>query len=508
MSLLQQAKIPPLTSLQTNIGKEALYKGFDHILTNSAQLETRGNTILCVRTYLRDNPSDLEELIRQFKHIKDNEDVFESPSDQVWQEKTSEQIFFAKGGYGEVCNHIPGFIAFLTFLKIWLAPAFGILSPLLLFILPYFMLLYVYKMPITWTYYQTMVLDMMFGQQRSFNINTLSKILYFVVSLSQTVAQPFFTSIAVAKLDTLVRERSKKIKILSDAAHTIVSILSKAKLRSPALVALTGDVYCVFAQEKDQSWKLQYLKQILGSAEVIVCLARDPSFQKPTWTTDTHLEIRDFSDSAIVEPKQSSVLFTPEKAHALLTGPNRGGKSSSLRGILQNVLWAQCYGVAPSSYKGPIFHLIDCSLRAEDRPGIASLFEREIEIATSILQNSYSPHKKGLVLIDELFHSTNPPDGERTARLFLDSLWKKTNVISCVSTHVYTLVESASPSIQKLCCNAKELNDGSVTYYYSLTEGICKVSSVLDVLRETGFLASAAGGTDGTASADKSFFLK
>ena len=494
MSLIDQAKITPLTSLQTTAGKEALYKGFERISTNKKLLETRGNTILLLRKFLLDHPDLKDNLTDQFKIVKENEEVFKdfgTKTEQSWQEKTSEQIFFAKGGPGEMLNQIPNFIALLTFIKIWLAPIFGVASPLLLCILPYFMLVYVYKFEISWSYYQTIILDTFIGQERSFNFNTISKVLYFIISISQTVIQPFFTSIAVSKLDTLVRDRANKIKQISQATDTIVKIFSNAKIRVPKLISLTGDSYCIFAQDKDEPWKLQYLKTIVGYAEVIFCLATDHRFRKPVWSNNTCLEIREFSDIAITKPILSSVKFSAGKTHSLLTGPNRGGKSSSLRGILQNVLWAQCYGVTPSFYKGSIFHSIDCSLRAEDRPGISSLFEREIEIATSILRKKCTADKKGLVLIDEIFHSTNPPDGERTARIFLEALWRKQNVISCVSTHVYSLVESAPDSIQTLCCNATENEDGSVNYDYKLTEGICKVSSVIDVLREKGFLVSA-----------------
>jgi DNA mismatch repair ATPase MutS len=185
--------------------------------------------------------------------------------------------------------------------------------------------------------------------------------------------------------------------------------------------------------------------------------------------------------------KKSSVSFTSKSNHSLLTGPNRGGKSSNLRAILQCVLWAQTYGVTPAtSYKGKLFDWIISSLRVEDRPGTSSLFEREIEIATSILKRNRG---RGLVLIDEIFHSTNPPDGEKSARIFLEKLWKKKNILSCVSTHVYSIVETSPTEVQKLCAYAEEDGDNSdIWYSYILQTGICKVSSVNEVLREKGLV--------------------
>jgi DNA mismatch repair ATPase MutS len=255
----------------------------------------------------------------------------------------------------------------------------------------------------------------------------------------------------------------------------------------------TESLYVLFAKDKDERWTTEYLGQILGDAEVLYCLAKDKRFKKPIWVPHTYLQIHGFHDISILEnPKLSSVKFTQDNSHSLLTGPNRGGKSSNLRGILQNVLWAQTYGVAPCSlYKGSLFKWILSSLRVEDRPGTSSLFEREIEIATTILKQART-EGRGLVLIDEIFHSTNPPDGEKSARIFLEQLWEHPNIVSCVSTHVYSIVEDSPEHIQKICSFARKNEDDSITYEYTLRSGICKVSSVDDVLREKELLRPCA----------------
>jgi DNA mismatch repair ATPase MutS len=94
----------------------------------------------------------------------------------------------------------------------------------------------------------------------------------------------------------------------------------------------------------------------------------------------------------------------------------------------------------------------------------------------------------GLVLYDELFHSTNPPDGIRTAERFLEQLWAKETILSIVSTHVFELVDSAPDSVQRLCCSAEE--DGeTLTFLYDVKPGICKVSSVKSIWERFGLTA-------------------
>jgi DNA mismatch repair ATPase MutS len=94
----------------------------------------------------------------------------------------------------------------------------------------------------------------------------------------------------------------------------------------------------------------------------------------------------------------------------------------------------------------------------------------------------------GLVLYDELFHSTNPPDGIRTAELFLKSLWNKPSVVSIVSTHVFDLVDSAPEVVKKICCNAVEVGD-RIAFSYEVVPGVSKMSSVTEIWNRFGLAA-------------------
>jgi DNA mismatch repair ATPase MutS len=129
------------------------------------------------------------------------------------------------------------------------------------------------------------------------------------------------------------------------------------------------------------------------------------------------------------------------------------------------------------------FTWIATGLRLEDRPGSASMFESEVDFAKTILQKTSGV---GLVVFDELFHSTNPPDGERTASIFLQKLWTKTNVVSLVSTHVFSLVDHSEQHVQRLCVPAFRDLSGELQFTYTLGPGICKESSVDMILRERG----------------------
>jgi DNA mismatch repair ATPase MutS len=96
-----------------------------------------------------------------------------------------------------------------------------------------------------------------------------------------------------------------------------------------------------------------------------------------------------------------------------------------------------------------------------------------------------------MVLIDELYHSTNPPDALRSFQIYCNQLWKKPNVVSIISTHLFEFVENADKKIQRLCCPATSV-DGRVQFEYGLKNGICKVSSVDLLLEKNGLILETA----------------
>ena len=123
-------------------------------------------------------------------------------------------------------------------------------------------------------------------------------------------------------------------------------------------------------------------------------------------------------------------------------------------------------------------------LKPDDLPGSKSRFEREIEFTAKTLEQQ----KPVLVFIDELYHSTNPPDALRSCNIYCDPLWKKENIVSVISTHLFELVEKANDSIQRLCCSASIDEKGDIHFDYTLSNGICKVSSVDELLKRNGLL--------------------
>jgi len=224
----------------------------------------------------------------------------------------------------------------------------------------------------------------------------------------------------------------------------------------------------------------------LGALEVMYRLSHQPEIHPVQWIASPSpvFRIRDTFDFQVPFEKRTTLSASLEKdaRHALLTGPNKGGKSTVLRSLSISALLAHTYGCALGHLTATPFHKLMVCLKPDDLPGSKSRFEREIEFTASTL----APTAPVLIFIDELYHSTNPPDALRSCTIYCEQLWKKKNVVSVISTHLFEWVERAPASVQRLCCPATLPPHGDIQFHYTLQPGVCTVSSVDSLLEKNG----------------------
>jgi DNA mismatch repair ATPase MutS len=174
------------------------------------------------------------------------------------------------------------------------------------------------------------------------------------------------------------------------------------------------------------------------------------------------------------------------------TLPMFRGKSTFLRAALTNLMFAHTWGLAFAKrcILTPVEWVIS-SLRLEDSPGEQSLFEREVSIAGEVLKRVRLGDTRGWVIIDELFHTTNPPDAATASQIFLRQLWNSDKVTSIVSTHLFSHAEGAPENVQRLCVESEMGDDGKIVYKYQVAPGVNTMSSVEELLLESEVIPSA-----------------
>lgn len=200
----------------------------------------------------------------------------------------------------------------------------------------------------------------------------------------------------------------------------------------------------------------------------------------------------------------SVTLGGTQRKHVLLTGPNRGGKSTMLKSLGAGVLMGQTLGVAfAKKFQQPLFTTITTALAPTDTIGEKSLFESEIEFAMRVQNRIAERSGPMFLMMDEIFHGTNAHDGVEAAQVFLDSLYEHNDsVFSVVSTHYMDLpARYGENRTQNLCmeASADPADADRLVYTYRLCDGVNRFSSVREILRERGLLAKKTSGPAGKA---------
>jgi hypothetical protein len=448
--------------------------------------------------HLRNFSADLENLEKNLDSVKPDEELLLSHVPNESSKIADGQIFF-QGEHTKSLNFIPYCIAFFVFMKIWIAPLMALMTPLIFAVVPYILMKTIMGINIPWDTYKIIMKQMVFGIQSDepWGLKHYMKILWTLASLGQSIVSPFMTAYHTLNLNSEIVKRGYALIRIHSVAKECLRLLKEmgsTLFDNLLLPEIPNEPHEAVAWMDSEPLGMRQFWKILGRLSIYIRIAKDNSWKSVDFNCEKNsdLNLINLYDLAISSEKsvKSSVNL---KGHGLLTGPNRGGKSSVLRAIIQQVILGQVTGFtynANGSWRP--YSLIFTRLKSRDTAGKESLFEMEVRHASTILSTIKHKKKNSLVLIDELFHSTNPPDAETSAKLFLKLLWKHNCVKSIISTHIFSLCESQHITpIQTFCCDAHENPDGSLAYSYKITEGgVCRVSSVKEVLKEAGMVCA------------------
>ena len=477
----------------TQTGKNQFGRQIRLISSNVGILQRRQDTIVSMRSSLEKKDS-LGSLFSELQALEPELDLFFTKTEV--EKNSYEQLLFSGWKPLQILNTLPFALLFLSIFKQYIVPALAVCTPLFMIVMPYIFLKYWYRLPITTNQYTQIVLGM-FGFQHfdMKNPRMLFQGGLTLFSIGQSIYQPIQNAL---HLQTVHTELVKKAVAAQRFVHIVnelhESIPKDYRTKNPFQDVDYQDIHRLFALLWDEPHRLRHALCYVGDCEVVYRLAK-LEFLRPVEFRQGQricLQIQEGLDPFVTDCIPFS-LDLKNSPHAVLTGPNRGGKSSVLRSTLLSIVLAQTFGFAYCSPNGFIrlrpFDWIATGLKLEDKPGSTSMFESEVDFAIHILQRTKKfPSELGFVLFDELFHSTNPPDGARTAEIFLKKLWQTKNTASFISTHVFDLAKKAPNKIQKLCVPAHLKEDGRLEFTYTLQKGICEVSSVDEILKEKGLL--------------------
>lgn len=189
----------------------------------------------------------------------------------------------------------------------------------------------------------------------------------------------------------------------------------------------------------------------------------------------------------------NTIKFDTSCPNSILTGPNTGGKSTVIGGIMLNVLMAQTFGIAPSeSLTMTPFTKLNCFMNiADDIATGASLFKSEVMRAKKLLEmvQALAANELSFVIIDEVFTGTSPKEGEMAALRFAEHLGSYKNNIGIIATHYPKMVELQAQNNGRFYNHHVEIlrnDDNSLNRTFKLKNGPSFFNVAFDILEEEG----------------------
>jgi DNA mismatch repair ATPase MutS len=162
----------------------------------------------------------------------------------------------------------------------------------------------------------------------------------------------------------------------------------------------------------------------------------------------------------------------------IITGPNAAGKSTFIKTALINVLLAQTISLSTSSNMVlTIFKNLNSYLHIPDTKGKESLFEAEMNRSLNYI-NYLKSHKedKSLIIMDELFSSTNNKEGIEAAKIVCKEMIKFKNSLTLLTTHYGELasLEKETKRFRNYKFLIKRDENNNIIFTYKLKKGFSK----------------------------------
>jgi hypothetical protein len=220
-------------------------------------------------------------------------------------------------------------------------------------------------------------------------------------------------------------------------------------------------------------------------------------FAKYVDATTPVLSLQQFWDPLLDNERavSNSISLANPHQNVLLTGPNTGGKSTVIKGIMLNVLCAQTLGIVPAqSCAITPFSAFNTYSRVEDDiEHELSLFAAEVQRANHLKQKivDLPEDQFGLTIIDEMFRGTAPDNAEQLSYHYALDFGNCPNSICFMATHYPKLINlenETAGKFQNYKVEIEKLADGTLKRNYKLTRGSTTQNVALDILREQGLL--------------------
>jgi len=215
----------------------------------------------------------------------------------------------------------------------------------------------------------------------------------------------------------------------------------------------------------------------------------------PEFTAERLLELEDARHPLLEKtlraqrksPVPLSIELRPPKIMMIVSGPNTGGKTVSLKTLGSAVLMAQAGIPVPAArFKLPVFQRVLADIG--DQQSIAANLSTFSAHVQNIQRMAEVAGEKDMVLMDELGTSTEPNEGAALAVAILEH-FRERGSMTLVTTHHSRLKAYAAETPEALNA-AMEFDEQTLEPTYRLLSGLPGKSSALDIAQRLGLETS------------------
>lgn len=275
----------------------------------------------------------------------------------------------------------------------------------------------------------------------------------------------------------------------------------------PSFFSITGRVLAAYALMNEIKDEFIPALTAAGELDTYVALAKQYNVCKEKQTQYSFVEFIE-NDRPLIEAQEfwnpltdADKIITNNSTlgiinpNIILTGPNTGGKSIAIKGLLINLLLAQTYGIVPAQ-KLVItpFTKLNCHLNIKDdnAAGI-SKFKAEVLGAKQLITTlkDLPNNMFSFTIMDELFTSTNQQDGEKAACLFAKKLSEFDNSITIIATHYQKMIDLEADThgaYKNYHVEVIREDDGTINRTFRLLPGPSYLNIAIDILKEEAVL--------------------
>lgn len=229
------------------------------------------------------------------------------------------------------------------------------------------------------------------------------------------------------------------------------------------------------------------LYEVLGYIESVISIAAYRN-KLDYWSVPKLSKNHDYQVEELYHPLLDKPVANSIKADrcVLLTGSNASGKSTFLKSIAINALFAQTIATSTSkSYEGDFYKIVSSMSHKDDLINGDSYYMVEIKALKRILDLSAKSTDKVLCFLDEVLRGTNTVERIAASTQILKCFGER-NTLCFAATHDIELTKLLEEYYENYHFDESFEND-DVKYNYNLLKGPAVTRNAIKLLAKTGY---------------------